>query len=328
MATRMVVTAMSRHALYKTISQELLNLLEIDYSKSYYFYSGGEKITLEETKIDPLNSSDQSYSVMDKNRRWASKRNETSMFLNFHLAIKNVVHLFWGENRVINSKAKLGVALIWQIGNSKVIHSAKVGELTDYDDEIIVDRNDIEIADPDANIDFSLVIYVIEPGKDESSDGFASKRGMVLYNKKLWSIVVFGNASIFPVFEYSKPGDPLWRIEANFDDWATCKFDEESVNIFINKAHPLYEAFNDEEQTDLHSEIVTSAMACLVSQIMQIAKENEQLSDLDNGNIEAEGSILGVIKYLRDALSVNIMGLPQDIFYSLKMSKGAAKNVK
>ena len=66
-------------------------------------------------------------------------------------------------------------------------------------------------------------------------------------------------------------------------------------------------------------------MACLVCQIMDIARENETFSDLNKGNIESDGTILGVMKYLRDALSVQVDGLPQDIFKTLKMSKGVKK---
>ena len=316
---------MSKNALYRTISPELLDLIDIKISRQYYFFIGDDKIQLKEDKIDPLNNADSSFSIMDADRKWATKRNEKSLFVDIKVDIKNVVHFFNGPNRVSNRKAKLGVGLSWQIGNSKVKHSIKLGDFDDYFDDVEIIKKGIEIENPSSNISFSLIIYVINPGNDESKDGFASKKGIVLYSNKEWSIVVSGNSSIFPVFEYSRPGDPLWTIETHFDDWKDAQFDEDNLCILINRVHPLYPAFMSEENDELHKEIVSSAMACLVCQIMDIARDNETLTDLNKGNIETDGTILGVIKYLRDALSVQIDGLPQDIFRSLKMSKGVKK---
>ena len=316
---------MSKNALYRIIDEELLELVDIKISKQYYFFINEEKIPLKEDKIDPLNNSDTSYSIMDANRRWVSKRNENSLFLDITVSINNVVHFFNGPCRVSNRKATLGVGLSWQIGNSKVKHSIKLGQFNDYLDDVTIRRNGIEVENPGADIVFSLFIYVVDPGIDESKDGYASQKGMILYSNKEWSIIVSGNASIFPVFEHSKPGEPLWTVETYFDDWKESQFDEENLCILINRAHPLYPDFINEENFELHKEVVTSAMSCLVCQIMDIARDNETYSDLNKGHIETDGTILGVIKYLRDALSVRVDGLPQDIFKTLKMSKGVKK---
>lgn len=90
-----------------------------------------------------------------------------------------------------------------------------------YSDVIIekVAEKEFEVAQLRGEVVFSTILYIADAGTPDSDElHLANTKGYVLGKLEDYTIKLDGNGSIFPVFEVSEPGQPLWYVRCDWID--------------------------------------------------------------------------------------------------------------
>ena len=158
---------------------------------------------------------------------------------------------------------------------------------------------------------------------EDPEEKYANTAGLVLAKQTWWTILVSGNGSVFPIDEYSKTGNPLWTIRTSFSDWAEDEFSLDNVAVTFNPAHPLYKCINyGAEETfdeDIFKEVMSSALAALITQIILEAKESGDYEEINTEGVETNGSILAAIRYFKNTHNFAINGKVDELIKSIKV---------
>lgn len=314
---------MASEKLFKTFDEALIKSLELTCKREFYYLNESEPVYLKESKVDQL-STTQIYKLEDMTRSWNELRKSQSLFLNIEVSMTNIVHIFYASNKVCHPHTVLGFGLEWKSKDSKVKYCKKLGTIDNSLDDFKVRVENIEIENADSNIEFRWFIYISKPGKDinEPDEKYANSAGLVLAKEMWWTILVSGNGSVFPIDEFSKSGEPLWSIRTSFTDWAEEEFSVDNVAVTFNPAHPLYELINfggEEFNEDIFKEVMSSALAALIIQIINEAKESDDYEELLKDPIEQPGSILAAIRYFKAAHNFAIGGSVNELIHSIKV---------
>lgn len=304
---------MAGEKLYIVFDEQLIKQINVHIKRSYYYYENGSKVFLKETKLEGLTNSSL-FIVDDEKRRWLERRHDRSLYLNIKFSCENVYFIFYGENKACHSNATLGIGLEWKARESRIKCCRKIGIIDKTLDNFEANLCDIEIENPNSDIEFSWFIYIANPGFDtgskNDSNKYANTKGLIIAKKLCWTIVVSGSGSIFPIEECAKREDPLWSIRTNFVDWAQDDFSNENVAVIFNPAHPLYPSINygaESFDENIFKEVMSSALASLIFQIINDVRENGCDYELLNKEpIESTGSILAAVRYFKDARSIEI----------------------
>lgn len=314
---------MANQKLFRTFSNELINVINLKTNRSYYYYDDeGQKCELVENKVDPLASNDLFVKVEDNNRNWVKFRKNRSLYLNLSIHFESIANIFHGEMQACDSKTKLAIGLCWKATESKFKYCVKLGSFDDYMDEFEATISDIEIRCPDSNIKFDWFIYLEKNIDDAKQQGFADSEGMIVAYEHAWTIVTSGNKSLFPIEEYSKQGDPLWHIRVSYEAWDEDEFNLDNLAVVLNPAHPLFPKINiDSEEYDemILKEVLSSALASLILEILVVAKDKGVDGDLDKKPFEANGSILSAMRYFKNVLKFSINSNINELTTSIKV---------
>ena len=311
---------MASEKLFKVLDEKLLSYLSIQCERNYYYFDGPTKKPLKEIKLNQLSSN---YKLEDSNREWNIARKSNSLFLNIAVKIEGIVHLFYGDTKICYPQTILGIGLEWKAKESKIKYCKKLGLINNKMDDLSIAVDDIEIKNPDSDIEFRWFLYVHEPAKNNggTKEVFANKEGLILSTKVWWSIIVSGNGSIFPIEEYSKIGNPLWSIRSSFVDWAEDDFSLDNVGVVFNPAHPLFKFINygsEDFDEDIFKEVASSAIAALIILIINQAREKGDLELLSNDPTEASGSILAAMRYFKSVHDFAVNGKVDELVCSIK----------
>ena len=315
---------MASEKLYKTIDSDILKKISLKCERKYYYLNeNDEKVSLKESRVDEL-SNNQIFKLDDEKREWSELRKRQSLFLDLHITMSEVYSLFYSESKICQTNAELGLGLEWKSKESKVKFCKKLTTINKFTENIDINILDLEIKNPDSDIDFRWFIYISKAGKaeDSSEEKFAKSEGLVLGKEHWWTIMVSGNGSIFPVDENAKPGNPLWTVRANFSDWAQDEFSIDNVAVTFNPAHPLYEKINyggDEFDEQIFKEVISSALSTLITEIILQAKENGDFDLLNKEPTEEAGSILAAVRYFKEANDFKLDSLPSELYKSVKL---------
>lgn len=302
--------------LYKIIDSDLLEKINIYSKRDYYYKVNGIKKIITESNFKNSCNNNQ-VQLIDDEAEWNNKMQ--SLFLNCTLTIEHANRLF-GE--VCCLDAKLGIGLEWKPENSKIKHCVKFGEFSKNDENYQFTKQNIEINNVNSNINFKWIIYIIDPGNINIKKCFGNQEGLILGNGLLWSIIINGNGSIFPIFEETNPNGPLWSFNCDFDDIAEDEFKEENIKIILNKSHKGYQyiqpkSSNYNEQMFL--ELISNAITILIITIKNKNEENGNGDSIDFKKNGSKGSILNVLKYFNDTLKFKINGSINELQESIKL---------
>ena len=122
---------------------------------------------------------------------------------------------------------------------------------------------------------------------------------MVIYQELLWSIIIEGNSSIFPVHEIENEGGPIWSYYCDTFDISEDPFDMNHIKIDINTKHPAYSMIHPKSPTYSQAyvnEILSNAITMIIVDLK--SKQNNNTIDLDEEC--DQGTILAVLKYFSD----------------------------
>ena len=314
---------MASEKLFKTFNESLIESLDLKCKRQFYYMKDSVPVNLKEVKVDQLSAS-QVYKLEDSTRKWNELRKSQSLFLTIEISMSHIVHIFYSENKVCHPQTVLGLGLEWKSKDSKVKYCKKLCTIDNSLDDLIIKIEDIEIPSANSDIEFRWFIYISEPGKDidDPNEKYANSAGLVLAKEHWWTILVSGNGSLFPIDEFSKFGQPLWSIKTCFTDWAVDEFSIDNVSVTFNPSHPLFELINfggEEFNEDIFKEVMSSALAALIIQIISEAKQSDDYDLLLEEPTEENGSILAAIRYFKKTHNFAIGGSVDELIHSIKM---------
>lgn len=298
--------------LFKTLS--LHDLLSFGFKcKREYFYqlNDGKYIKLDETKFKNTNN-DSLYQLVDPFEQWDPKNK--GIFMSFEINFRDSTGLF-GRSNYVFEDAKVGVGITWQSEGSKYRHCIKFGDITHYNKDITFKKTNVYIENFSSNTTFSIILYISKPGNCGGNAYFANEKGMVLCEEPLWTVILDGEGSIFPIFDYEDPNGPLWSYDVDVDDITEEPFDRQHISIKLNKLHNSYRFlnYNDESFNEsFFKEIIASAMTMIIIKL----RENEIDGTFDFKKSYEKGSILSVLKFFNDVLSIKVNSTYEEILDS------------
>lgn len=301
--------------LYSTIDTRLVKTLNIHATREYYYLLDDEKKIIREEIFENSNNENH-VQLVDDEDEWDNKCQ--SLFLNCKISLDNVKSLF---GKICCTDAVLGIGIEWKPEKSRIKYCAKLGEFTIDNDNYQFIKNDIEIKNVNSNINFNWIIYIIEPGYQDNKSNYGNQTGLILGDGLLWSIIVDGSGSIFPIYEESIIDGPLWKYECDFLDITEDEFSEENIKVILNKSHKGYQYIQPKSTCFnelMFEELISNAITTIILAIRKKNAENGNGEIIDFSKNGSKGSILTVLKYFNDTLKFKVNGTMIELQNSVK----------
>ncbi len=248
--------------------------------------------------------------IIDPRCNWSPETH--NLIINKQCSLAQAYCLF-GIGGIVPSTAEVGVALKWVSTNSDVCGVIPFGVINKLDSSIeftvskVLEKGLIK-----GSIRLQTFLYLKNSGKSFSNEEtLAQEPGTILGVLDQYEIFIDGNGSLFPIMEVNKPGEPLWKVFFNDScDALHDKFDNDNVEIQLNKAHPSYENLRVEtsiSETPLLLEVLSSALFV----IFVSAKEaiDQDWDKVINGRAGVDydtGSIADAVNHFVTKLGWNI----------------------
>ena len=298
--------------MYKTLSSSEIAKLGIKIDRNYYYITENDIKEIKEQKFDNT-SHEKIYQLIDEDYEWNPKIH--SLIMDISVSLKDCSSIF-GTNGSCYEDSIVGVGLTWKTDKSKIKRCIKICEITKDSKDITVPVNSIKLDDVSSNITFKVFFYIVSPGKTNGIKYFGNEQGIILHEQVMWTIIINGTGSIFPIIEIEDEG-PLWTYMCDIDDICEDYFDNEHIEIRINTKHPAYEFIHPKSQTYnvyFLNELMSNAIATIIMDIR--SKQSNGKIDLDE-DFES-GSILQAIKYFNDKLNFDINGSYDNLLKTVK----------
>lgn len=226
------------------------------------------------------------------------------------IALKHYRALF-GPDGLACSNAKLGLSLVWTSSDSRQRGAEPIMTLSVNEEELAT-KNDTTFAECEIDVEFSqakfrgdvnfaVVLYIAEAGvPNEDETHLANEEGFVLGEFDSFVLRLEGTGSLFPIYEVSEKGQPLWYVRCDWTDPISDSFTD-SVSININTAHKNYK-FIDRTQKTFCSQLLVEVMSSALCSIIEKIR-SEQFLDQILGEDEMEpGSVGEVVRYFSETL--------------------------
>lgn len=207
----------------------------------------------------------------------------------------------FGAGGIVPASAVIGVAVRWISSKSEHRGIVCCGELvagttnTDFHYEQSFDRNTIK-----GSVLLETVLYLKSTGvitKEEQH--LAQQTGTILGVLDSCEMFVDGNGSIFPVATVNDSTKPLWWVYYDEAcDPLQDPFEEEYVEIRLNRAHPAFELLKIDgslKDSPLFLEVISSALLVIVDSVKESL--GEDWTAVLSGQGFANGSIAEAIHY-------------------------------
>ena len=298
---------------FVTITDDQIDKLGIETTKSYYYLNNGNKVFIEEKPLE--DSTKKEFEIIDEDGDL--ELGQQSIFLNLNVVLKNPSILF-GYSGIAFDDAVLGFGVTWSPVRSRIKYCKKLGEIIKTSNPITFTSNDIELKELNSNTEFEFIIYIKEPGHDIVTNGFGKEKGLVLGSGLLWKIVFDGEASQFPIYFMEKTNGPLWEVTCNLSDPYTDMFNN-VVAIYLNPLHPAFQ-FIDEKNPDFYNpyfyrETIESAMSTILVEIKAFYEEGHSF-DFDCEEVES-GTVHQAVRYFM-SVDINFKGSYVELISSIK----------
>ena len=284
--------------MYPTLTQDMSLALAYEPAALQLLYKEGHDffpLSLESQNGDALNYCAE---VRDPRCEWYPEK--YNLLLRKTMKLNNVSPLF-GPNGIAPASASIGVAVRWISTNSEHRGIVPVGEInqatqtTTLHYEQSFERNVIK-----GSLLLETVIYLKTLGSIQANEQhLARQTGTVLGILDSCELFIDGNGSIFPVATVNDASKPLWWVY--YDE--SCvplqdPFEEEYVEIRLNRAHPAFEQLKIDgslKDSPLFLEVISSALLVIVDSVKESI--GEDWSIVLSGQGYATGSIAEAINY-------------------------------
>lgn len=285
--------------LYPTLNEELIKRVRFQKSPFYFYYcdDSEEEHELNAEASDIMSSV---YAIKDENGVWT--QDDYALCFRRSYTLRTFQCLF-GPDGIACEDAELGLAIIWSSADSKQRGVVRTGTFNCQSDifEITAEK-EFEKAQLRGEVTFTTVLYLAIPGKPkEYEQHLANTTGYILGELEKFVIQLDGRGSVFPIFEVSEPGQPLWYVRCDWDDPTTDSF-EDTVSINLNAAHKNYR-YIDRTQKSFNSQLLIEVMSAAICVIVESARCQSAFWEqiVSNDSLET-GSVGQAIYYFKDTL--------------------------
>lgn len=291
------MVAVNQISLYKKVTPLILNESGVQILGPKISYKNDEGLITEV----PLDISDKVFTesqhfmvqVNEHEAMWSP--NDNNLWIEQVIKIDNPSR-FFGDLGVTNEKNTIGIACHVYSKSSGFQKTRSFGEFkSDTKSIVLTYVNEFSPASLRGEVYFEYFFYLKEAVKVGEFE--AQSPGMRLSEDDLLklSLIVDGSGASFPMSEFSDKEGPLWKLDKNWVDANMDPFDNTSVNLSLNTAHPLFKALKkdtDKKNRALMGDIMIQAMAMLIQQVVII--ENNIIEDEEDAY---PGSILAAVTY-------------------------------
>ena len=285
--------------LFPSLNDDLLSRIRFQKQRFRFFYTDSDD---EEYDLidEPLDSFSSLYGIKDENGTWTQDDNNLCFRRKYCL---RTFQCLFGENGIACHNARLGLAIQWTSSDSRQRGVVTVGDFG-VDDRIM--EREVEKrfskAQLRGKVSFTTVLYIAKKGTpNENENHLANEVGYILGELDAYNIKLDGNSSVFPVYEVTEPGQPLWYITCDWTDPTVDDFSD-CVSINLNKSHKNY-SFIDRNSKNFDSQLLIEIMASAITLVIEKARsETGYWDQIIQGDDLNDGSVGQAIFYFKDTL--------------------------
>lgn len=255
-------------SLFPIINDELLGKIRFQASpyQMYYIREDQEYYL----RTEEVESSVTVHKVIDEEGIWSP--DDYSLCVKRSYSLRTYQCLF-GENGIACKNATLGLALMWTSADSKQRGVIPIGDIENSSKDLDLTLNyEFSLAQLRGLVEFTTVIYIKNAGTPLWDEGhLANEYGCLLGELDKFIIKLDGTGSVFPMYEVSEPGQPLWYVKCDWDDPTYEQF-AECVSININTAHKNYKYLDKTKRTydeQLLKEVMASALILVITKLRE-----------------------------------------------------------
>lgn len=300
-------------SLFPVINDELLGKIRFQASpyELYYIREDQESVL----QAEEIESSIIMHKVTDEEGIWSP--NDYNLCIRRRYSLRTYQCLF-GEKGIACKNAVLGLALVWTSADSKQRGVLKIGDIRNSPQDLELRLNhEFLKAQLRGIVEFTTVIYIKEAGTPSwDEEHLANEYGCLLGELDKFIIKLDGTGSVFPIYEISELGQPLWYVKCDWDDPTYEQFSE-CVSININTAHKNYKYLDKTKRTfdeQLLKEIMASALILIITKL----KEQDNYWDVTtNGDGLQKGSVSEAIYYFINTLEWDV-STPETMSISIR----------
>lgn len=287
-------------SLFPQLTDEIISKIGVQPEEFEFYYTKDDEEF--ELRCDSIDGSLSVYKLVDENGVWTP--DDYDLGIRKTIDFISAINLF-GANGVACKDATVGVAIMWTSVESRQRGVIELGELESrFGIQTVEASHLFKKAQLRGNVQFDIVLYIKKPSNQSDDDEkiLANEKGFLLGSiGETIGIQLDGSGSLFPIFEESRPGYPLWRVTCQWEDPCYDLFGE-SVKIYLNKAHPSFKYIDKSSKKyvpQLLQEIMASALTIVITKL----KSDEAAWGLIENNTSAQnGSLAEAIHYFRNAL--------------------------
>lgn len=241
------------------------------------YYTDGEENIVNLVAFDENSSA---YKIDDPKVTWDPLLH--SITLNKYIEFSQPKFLF-GNNGLVDENEIIGVGLKWFSKEASIINVRELDTFTNEYSEVIINFSEqIDAGKLRGNLVLDIFLFDYKTGRTLGS----------VYTQ---TIILDGQASLFPIQEVYYKEEPLWWVNLDYNDPLIDTFDVDNVAIVLNMAHKNSKLLKLEKgigSSPLLLEIIASGLSIIILDIMNSSDWNTIMN-----NESDEGSIGDVIYY-------------------------------
>ncbi len=289
-------------SLFPVLNDEMLGKIRFQATPYELYYIREEQEFV--LRAEEIESSLIMHKVIDEEGIWSP--DDYNLCIRRRYSLRTYQCLF-GEKGIACKNAVLGLALVWTSADSKQRGVLKIGDIRNSSQDIELTLNyEFLEAQLRGIVEFTTVIYIKEAGTPSwDEEHLANEYGCLLGELDKFIIKLDGTGSVFPIYEISEPGQPLWYVKCDWEDPTYEQFSE-CVSININTAHKNYKYLDKTKRTfdeQLLKEIMASALILIITKL----KEQDNYWDVTtNGDDIQKGSVSEAIYYFINTLEWDV----------------------
>lgn len=300
-------------SLFPIINDELLGKIRFQASpyQMYYIREDQEYYL----RTEEVESSVTVHKVIDEEGIWSP--DDYSLCVKRSYSLRTYQCLF-GENGIACKNATLGLALMWTSADSKQRGVIPIGDIENSSKDLDLTLNyEFSLAQLRGLVEFTTVIYIKNAGTPLWDEGhLANEYGCLLGELDKFIIKLDGTGSVFPMYEVSEPGQPLWYVKCDWDDPTYEQF-AECVSININTAHKNYKYLDKTKRTydeQLLKEVMASALILVITKLRE--QDNYWGATMVGDDLQS-GSVSEAIYYFINTLEWDV-STPEALSLSIR----------
>lgn len=293
--------------MYPVLTQELIE--EISHKSDDFDFSYSEDYEIFPLELKDKNGASDSFSAKLYDTRCVWYPDANNLIIRKSGIIESPEKLF-GADGIAVSDAVIGVAIIWSSTKSQqrgIIpcgHFVRTTKKFEFASEYRFEKSTIM-----GSILLQLVLYLKKAGNPSTEELFLNNSSGTVYGiLEQCEIYTDGNGSVFPISTVNEPGKPLWWVYYDSSaDPLNDSFDEENVEIRLNRAHPSFNALKIDaslKESPLFIEVLSSALCIIIDSVKEnLGSEWESIIDSQDF---AHGSIAEAVYYFIHKLEWDI----------------------